>query len=72
MPMTTDPLVAVRRHASDLTLDKQKRDIAIKWAHLSGASFRDIAEAAGMTHQGVRKIVKKSIDNSVEGSTIEV
>lgn len=70
MPMITDPLVAVKRHASDLATDKQQRDIAIKWARMTGSTYRQIADAAGLTPAGVAKIIKRGLDNSVDGSTL--
>ena len=61
----------VRRNAESCRTFIGGRDDAILLAHAAGASFQQIADAAKMTHQGVRKIVAKGVDNSVEDATIE-
>lgn len=40
----------------------EKRDRAIVEAHISGAAYREIARAIGMSHVGVRDIVRRYDD----------
>lgn len=55
-----DPLDVIRvRKLSRDEADKAWRD-AIIAAHKAGRTSREIAEAAGLTHEGVRGILKKA------------
>lgn len=54
---TAAKLATAARQITDWTT---KRDDLIREAHANGASLRDIAEHAGITHVGVMKIVKRA------------
>lgn len=62
---TDDTLAAVKRYASDSRLLTRERDRSIVVARAQGATLRQIGDAAGLTAQGVRKIVARMLDNSV-------
>jgi lambda repressor-like predicted transcriptional regulator len=49
----------VRRAASDIERATARRDAAIAEMRDEGASLRDIASAAGLTHPGVAKILTR-------------
>ena len=64
--LTTLPQVEAERRArlekiakrtADIT---KQRDLEIARAFLAGASFREIAEAVGLSHTGVKKIVDRT------------
>lgn len=64
--LTTLPLVEAERRArlekiarrtADIT---KQRDLEIARAFLAGASLREIAEAVGLSHTGVRKIIDRT------------
>lgn len=64
--LTTLPLVEAERRArlekiarrtADIT---KQRDLEIARAYLAGASFREIAEAVGLSHTGVKKIIDRT------------
>ncbi len=59
--------------SESLAWTRQDRDEHILAAFMAGASYPQIAEAAGLSRQGVLKIVarivaKESVDNSVTNS----
>jgi len=49
----------VRQHAETARYAVAKRDGAIRKMRSEGASLREIATAAGLTHAGVAKILKR-------------
>jgi len=55
----TDPLEAVRTAAANAASSRSSLDQAIAEAHKAGHSLRAIAEAAGLSHEQIRKIVTK-------------
>lgn len=59
MAKSLDPLEAVKASAEALDKAHEARDAAIRDAHDSGCSFVAIATAAGLSHPGVMKIVKR-------------
>lgn len=64
--MTVDDQIdAVRRYAADARLLTTERDKAVLKAHQLGAGYAVIAAAAKMTRQGIVKIVRRMLDNSV-------
>lgn len=52
-----DYLWSAKRAADDMSLAHERRDNAIRGAARKGASSRKIAEAVGLTHAGVLRIV---------------
>jgi lambda repressor-like predicted transcriptional regulator len=54
----TTPAVTVARLAKKARDAKAERDKAIRAMHAAGASLRVIAEAAGLNHNTIAKIVK--------------
>lgn len=54
-----DPLEVVRASAEAFDKAHEIRDAAIRDAHEAGCSFVAIATAAGLSHPGVMKIVKR-------------
>lgn len=50
----------VRRHADTARAETTARDEAIRRARAAGHTLRAIAEAAGITHVGVAKILRRS------------
>ena len=61
-----DQLEAVKRYADDARLLFSERDKAIARAHELGASFAKIAPFASLSRQGIVKIVRRVLDNSVD------
>ena len=59
MSETRDPLKQVEHYAFDVLVNTEERDEAICRAREAGLSLRDIANAAGMSHQGIANILKK-------------
>ena len=61
MPETPDlpdgPYRKVRAAANKAAAAREGLSAAIRDAHKAGASLREIAEAAGMSHETVRKLV---------------
>lgn len=51
---------ALTRAADKLEAATTERNRLIVEAHQDGASLREIAEHAGITHVGVRKIIQKA------------
>lgn len=67
MPTTTTTdskqanlLKLVRYAAETADVASSKRDAAIREAHRAGSSLRDIAEASGISHMTVKRIVERS------------
>lgn len=62
VPVVLDPKLAraIRRAAERAAEATTERDRLIVAASQSGASLREIAEHAGMTHTGVMKIVRRA------------
>lgn len=58
--VATEQLREVQRTSRRADEWTAKRDAAIVAAHRSGDSLRQIADAAGLSHAGVDKIVKRS------------
>lgn len=60
-PMSLDDALAkrLRRAADHQERWLKERDELIRLAHIDGASYREIAAAAGLSHVGVMKIVNK-------------
>jgi hypothetical protein len=70
--MTSSPEMAlqlVQRYANDMSVGREQRDDAMRRARMLGATFRQIADAAAMSPQGVRKClanrILEQLDNSV-------
>lgn len=61
----------VRRNADSGRNFTQWRDLAIRRARHCGATYRQIADMAGLTPAGIGKIIKKKVDNLVNKSTID-
>lgn len=53
------PAAEVRRWADKARAATEKRDDAIRAMRAEGATLRDIAAAAGMTHAGVARVLKR-------------
>jgi DNA-directed RNA polymerase specialized sigma24 family protein len=51
------PLEGVRRTSSELARARTAQHVAITRAYAEGVSLREIAEAAGVSHETVRRIV---------------
>lgn len=69
MPTTTTTdskqanlLKLVRYAAETADVASSKRDAAIREAHRAGSSLRDIAEASGISHMTVKRIVERSAE----------
>lgn len=67
MATTTKPrskrpnlLKLVRYAAENADVASSKREAAIREAHRAGSSLREIADASGMSHMTVKRIVKRS------------
>lgn len=60
-----DPKVARRLDTLAKRLDRtiEERDQLIVEAHGAGAGLREIARAVGMTHVGVRDIVRRQVEH---------
>jgi transposase-like protein len=52
-------LKLVRYASSNAHVAASKRDAAIREAHRAGASLRDLAEASGISHMTVKRIVER-------------
>lgn len=50
----------VRRHAAAARRETEARDEAIRAARAAGFTLRAIAEAAGLTHTGVQRVVRRT------------
>jgi len=58
----TNLLKLVRYAANNAEVARSKSDAAIREAHRSGASLRDIAEASGISHMTVKRIIQRAAD----------
>lgn len=65
--MTTPPevkagyLAHVRTQAGGYATMRESLESAVRVAHDRGCSFRDIATAAGMSHEWVRRVCQRTI-----------
>lgn len=57
-----DVLKLVRYAAENADVASSKRDAAIREAHRTGSSLRDIAEVSGISHMTVKRILERSSD----------
>lgn len=55
-------LKLVRYAAENADVASSKRDGAIREAHRAGSSLRDIADASGISHMTVKRIVERSTE----------
>jgi len=69
MATTTKPvskqenlLKLVRYAAENADVASSKRDAAIREAHRAGSSLREIAEASGISHMTVKRIVERTAE----------
>ena len=53
-------LKLVRYAATNADVATTKRDAAIREAHRAGASLRELAEASGISHMTVKRIVDRA------------
>ena len=67
MATTTKPeakqenlLKLVRYAAKNADVASSKRDAAIREAHRAGSSLREIADASGISHMTVKRIVERT------------
>ncbi len=58
----TNLLKLVRYAADNADVASSKRDAAIREAHRSGSSLRDIAEASGISHMTVKRIIERAAE----------
>ncbi len=49
-------LEKVKRAAAEAAVSRETLEAAMQQAHREGASLRDIAKAAGLSHETVRRI----------------
>lgn len=63
---------ALRRVARKLAEAQQERDRLIRQAIAEGGSLRQVADAAGLTHPGVKKIVERVVTCKSCGATVGV
>lgn len=54
----TDPIRVIRERAADVQTARQHLVYALELAHKQGRSLREIAEAAGMSHEQVRRLIR--------------
>lgn len=55
----TNLLKLVRYAADNAEVANSKRDAAIREAHRAGSSLRDIADASGISHMTVKRIIER-------------
>ena len=58
----TNLLKLVRYAADNADVASSKRDAAIREAHRSGSSLRDIAAASGISHMTVKRIIERAAE----------
>lgn len=58
----TNLLKLVRYAADNADVASSKPDAAIRQAHRAGSSLRDIAEASGISHMAVKRIVERTTE----------
>lgn len=58
----TNLLKLVRYAADNADVASSKRDAAIREAHRSGSSLRDIAEVSGISHMTVKRIIERAAE----------
>lgn len=61
-PTQTNLLKLVRYAAENADVASSKRDAAIREAHRAGSSLREIADASGISHMTVKRIVERSAE----------
>lgn len=61
-PTQTNLLKLVRYAAENANVASSKRDAAIREAHRAGSSLREIADASGISHMTVKRIVERSAE----------
>ena len=59
-PTQTNLLKLVRYAAENADVASSKSDAAIREAHRAGSSLREIADASGISHMTVKRIVERS------------
>lgn len=59
-PTQTNLLKLVRYAAENADVASSKRDAAIREAHRAGSSLREIADASGISHMTVKRIIERS------------
>ncbi|MGQ0521900.1 MAG: hypothetical protein ACT4PX_12240 [Actinomycetota bacterium] len=58
---THDNLLKLVRYASKhADVATTKRDAAIREAHRAGASLRELADASGISHMSIKRIIDRS------------
>jgi hypothetical protein len=76
VPLDLDLAKRLERATSKVERDLDERDALILLAYIRGASLRDIGEAAGLTHVGVKKLVERRYPDFIvvdeTGQTIAV
>ncbi|MDE0803057.1 MAG: helix-turn-helix domain-containing protein [Acidimicrobiales bacterium] len=55
-------LKLVRYAADNADAASSKRDAAIREAHRAGSSLREIAEASGISHMTVKRVVERTTE----------
>ena len=53
-------LKLVRYAAENAQVAETKRDAAVREAHRAGASLREIADVAGISHMTVKRIIERT------------
>jgi DNA-binding NarL/FixJ family response regulator len=53
-------LKLVRYAANNADVASSKRDAAIREAHRAGSSLRDIADASGISHMTVKRVIERT------------
>lgn len=56
----TSLLKLVRYAAENVGVAASKRDAAIREAHRAGSSLREIADASGISHMTVKRIIERA------------
>ena len=64
-------LYYVAEYSGQMCTAKDRRDGAIVWALESGATYSEVAKAAKMTSQGVRKLVARNVALKVDNSVVD-
>ncbi len=59
MPEPDDPMERVRWWSDEASASKTARDEAVRAAVSAGHSLRAVAEAAGLSHAAIARIVKR-------------
>ena len=59
-PTQTNLLKLVRYAAENADVASSKRDAAIREAHRAGSSLREIADASGISHMTVKRVIERT------------